>query len=222
MPRNLTDGKTVPAASTRPLIRLVDDNADLLESLEYILRCEGYETAAWTSAAEFLKRDTPSRPGCIILDVKMPEVSGIELQYILNTRGCRMPIIFLTAHGDIDMAVAATLEGAVDFLQKPVSPQRLLQSVSRAVALDLHRRKLSEGAACAQEGLESLTERERSVLELVARGMTSREISDALGISRRTVEHHRADGQRKLGATSPAELAVLFADATASAKDCAR
>lgn len=193
-----------------PLVRLVDDNPGMLESLAFVLRCEGYETAAYESAEAFLRADRPSRPGCLMLDVKMPKLSGIELQEILNARRSRLPIIFLTAHGNIDMAVDAMHEGALDFQQKPVDPQKLLDAVARAVAQEMRRSR----AAAVSEGeasLDSLSPREWQVIEMVAEGLTSREIAEKTGISRRTAEHQRASGMKKLGARSPAELAVLLA-----------
>lgn len=197
---------------TIPLVRIVDDNLDALESLSFLLQSEGYEVMTYTSAEEFLREDRPSRPGCLILDVRMPETSGLELQYILNARRIWIPIIFLTAHGNVDMAVEAIQEGAFDFQQKPVNLARMLSSVSRAILADLKRRGLSTSAKEKSKLslLGLLTQRERMVLELASQGFTSREIGEKLGISRRTAEHYRADGLRKLNIKTASELTFLF------------
>lgn len=193
----------------KPLVRIVDDEPGVLESLAFLLRSEGYETAGYASAAAFLREDAPSRPGCLILDVRMPEMSGLELQYILNARHIWIPVIFLTAHGDVDMAVGAMHEGAFDFQQKPLNPQKMLASVSRAIHADMKRRGLVTEAR--SEPIASvLTDREREVLTLAAQGLTSREIGERLEISRRTAEHYRAFGMKKLGCASIAELALLL------------
>ena len=110
-----------------PLIRIVDDNDTLRQSLEFMLQCEGYEVVSYASAMEFLKSDTPSRPGCLILDIQMPEMSGLDLFDRLNHRGYEVPVIFLTAHGEVDAAVHAMRHGAADFIQKPAEPHKMLE-----------------------------------------------------------------------------------------------
>lgn len=194
-----------------PLVRIVDDNPDVLDSLSFLLRSEGYEVAAYSGADAFLREDQPSRPGCLILDVRMPETSGLELQYILNARRIWIPVIFLTAHGNVDMAVEAIQEGAFDFQQKPVNPTKMLSAVSRAILTDLKRRGLTiSDEKTGPSRLDVLTRRERAVLQLASQGLTSREIAEELQISRRTTEHYRADGLRKLNVKTAAELAFLF------------
>lgn len=206
----MTDIKT----TLRPLVRIVDDNPGMLESLAFMLGCEGYDTATYGSAADFLRGDRPSRPGCLVLDVKMPGMSGIELQQLLNGRRSGLPIVFLTAYGSIGMAVDTIHEGAADFLQKPVVPEKLLQAVARAVALDIERRGPGQDAAGdARQRLDALTPREKEVLAWVAKGLSSRETARRIGLSQRTVEHHRAGGMAKLRIKSISDLAVVFASA---------
>ena len=189
-----------------PLIRIVDDNDTLRQSLEFMLQCEGYEVVSYASAMEFLKSDTPSRPGCLILDIQMPEMSGLDLFDRLNHRGYEVPVIFLTAHGDIDMAVGAMRDGAVDFVQKPVRQERLLTAIARAVT-----RSVSETGAVETEGairakVQELTEREREIAELIGKKLTNRQISERTGITVRTVEVHRAAIIRKLGVRTPDDI----------------
>ena len=189
-----------------PLIRIVDDNDTLRQSLEFMLQCEGYEVVSYASAMEFLKSDTPSRPGCLILDIQMPEMSGLDLFDRLNHRGYEVPVIFLTAHGDIDMAVSAMRDGAVDFVQKPVRQERLLKAIARAVT-----RSVSETGAVETEGairakVQELTDREREIAELIGKKLTNRQISERTGITVRTVEVHRAAIIRKLGVRNPDEI----------------
>ena len=189
-----------------PLIRIVDDNDTLRQSLEFMLQCEGYEVVSYASAMEFLKSDTPSRPGCLILDIQMPEMSGLDLFDRLNHRGYEVPVIFLTAHGDIDMAVGAMRDGAVDFVQKPVRQERLLTAIAMAVT-----RSVSETGAVETEGairakVQELTEREREIAELIGKKLTNRQISERTGITVRTVEVHRAAIIRKLGVRTPDDI----------------
>ena len=193
-----------------PLVRIVDDNAELCMSLEFMLQCEGYETAVFSSAENFLAGDTPSRPGCVILDVQMPGRTGIELFDLLTLRGYDIPVIFLTAHGDIDMAVYTMREGACDFHQKPVDPVKFLPAVARAVERDRARRNGASGLSDEIRRWELLTEREEQIARLVACGLVSRTIAERTGISQRTVEHHRASVLHKLELGTSAELAGFF------------
>ncbi|WP_295478967.1 response regulator transcription factor [Sutterella sp.] len=193
-----------------PLVRIVDDNRELLDSLAFMLRCEGYDVAAYESAAAFLAADSPSRGGCLVLDVQMPGLSGIELFNVLGMRGYDVPIIFLTAHADVDMAVYVMREGACDFHQKPMKPETFLPAVARAVARD---RAKKGGMTDLQEEVRrwrSLTDREEEIARLVGGGFVSRTIGERLSISRRTVDHYRASGLKKLGLSEPADIAAFF------------
>ena len=181
----------------KPLIRLVDDEVDQLAALEMLLVGQGWDVAAYTGAKEFLTSDMPSRPGCLILDVRMPGISGLELQDEMNRREYPLPIIFLTGHGDIEMAVHTVREGARDFLQKPVDPEKLLKTVAWVVQEDCDRRAMPIDEAQWKQRYALLTERERDVILL------------KLGISERTVQVHRLGAYRKLDVHNVASLAPL-------------
>lgn len=197
------------SSGVKTLVRIVDDNADLLDSLVYLLSCEGYQTAAYGSAVEFLTKDDPKIPGCIILDVQMPELSGVELQQKLKAAGSKLPIIFLTAHGNVDMAVETLLDGAFDFQQKPVDPPKLFHSVARALRTALWTTS-AEDIQIEIDRAARLTEREERILRGVARGQTSRTIAESLGLSKFTVDHYRQTGCDKIGLREPADLAAFF------------
>ena len=188
------------------LIRTVDDDPAMREALEFMLTAEGWRVKTYENGRSFLMDDTPSTPGCAILDVRMPGMSGLELQQEMNVRGYALPIIFLTGNGDIDMAVGAMRDGAVDFVQKPVRQERLLTAIARAVT-----RSVSETGAVEPEGairakVQELTEREREIAELIGKKLTNRQISERTGITVRTVEVHRAAIIRKLGVRTPDDI----------------
>ena len=191
-----------------PTVRVVDDNEKLRRSLEFMLRCEGYKVRTFASAEEFLRQDVPSEPGCLILDVQMPGLSGLELFEVLRLRGYNVPIIFLTAHADVDMAVSAMRSGACDFYQKPVEPERFLPAVARAIEKS-HAGGLKELMRDV-EAYKQLTEREEQILRLVSSGLVNRRIAERLGISQRTVEHYKAAAMHKLALESAAQLASFF------------
>ena len=188
------------------LIRTVDDNPAMREALELMLTAEGWHVKTYENGRAFLTDDAPSTPGCAILDVRMPGMSGLELQQEMNVRGYALPVIFLTGNGDIDMAVGAMRDGAVDFVQKPVRQERLLKAIARAVT-----RSVSETGAVETEGairakVQELTDREREIAELIGKKLTNRQISERTGITVRTVEVHRAAIIRKLGVRNPDEI----------------
>ena len=188
------------------LIRTVDDDPAMREALEFMLTAEGWRVKTYENGRAFLTDDAPSTPGCAILDVRMPGMSGLELQQEMNVRGYALPIIFLTGNGDIDMAVSAMRDDAVDFVQKPVRQERLLKAIARAVT-----RSVSETGAVETEGairakVQELTDREREIAELIGKKLTNRQISERTGITVRTVEVHRAAIIRKLGVRNPDEI----------------
>ncbi len=193
-----------------PLVRIVDDNETLRASLEFMLTCEGYEVAAFPTADAFLAGDTPSR-GCVVLDVQMPGRTGIELFDELRRRNYAVPIIFLTAHADVDMAVYTMREGACDFHQKPVNPETFLPAVARAIERSRAAKLGMKDIDDEIRRLRTLSEREAQILRLVAQGGVNRVIAERLAISQRTVEHYRAQAIGKLGLRSAAELAGFFA-----------
>ena len=191
----------------KALIRILDDDEALGAALKLYLELDGWQVAAYTSARRFFAEDRPSVPGCLVLDVRMPELTGLECQRLLNERQSNIPIVFISGHGDIDMAVRTILDGAYDFLHKPVDEERLGRSVMRAEG------KVSDEAAVAL--VERLTERELEVAKLVAQGLVSRIVGERLGISPRTAELHRSHAMKKLSAASPEHLKNILKSAGA-------
>jgi len=189
-----------------PVISVVDDDAAARSSLRLLLKSLGLAPTAYDSAAAFLAAFDPAQPGCLLLDIRMAGMSGLELQQVLNQRGCIAPVIFITGHADVPMAVEAMQQGAFDFLQKPFRDQELLDRVQRAIAKDHAIREQLRGNEAIRRRLESLTAREHDVLELVATGAPNKIIAHKLGISQRTVEIHRARVMEKMNAESLAHL----------------
>ncbi len=192
-------------------IRVVDDDEDLLESLEFLLESEGWKVKTYSSAQDFLRNDAASVTGCLISDIRMPGMTGLELQKEMNDRHIHLPIIFLTAHGDIDMAVSAVKAGAIEFLQKPVDQERLLKVVADCA------RKSAKGYSLlsfdifeARRHWDALTEKEKTVLKFVAAGLMNKEVAERLGNSVRTIENHRGNGLKKLQIHTIAELNQLI------------
>jgi len=185
---------------------VVDDDDAVRNSLRLLLKSLGLATQVMASAAEFLQTYQPSQPGCLVLDVRMPGMSGLELQQELNLRGATLPVIFITGHGDIPMAVEAMQQGAFDFLQKPFREQELIDRIQRALAKDAKTRADLTEHERIRERLDSLTPRERQVLLLMTAGKANKIMAHELGVSQRTVEIHRARVMEKSGADSLAQL----------------
>ena len=196
----------MPNSEIKVLVRIVDDDSDLRAAIRFLLESEGWEVADYYSAADFLLNDDPEIPGCLILDVRMPEMTGIELQGELKQHLRQIPIVFLSAHGDIEMAVKTLHEGAVDFLTKPVQEDKLVPVISRSVKLDLIKRGLSFDHEEIKERYKELTERETQIVSLLIKGLLNREIGERLGISIRTVGVHRARAFKKLQVHTISEL----------------
>ncbi len=195
-----------------PTVFIVDDDEAVRNSLRLLVRSVGLPAVTANSAQDFLATYDPADPGCLILDVRMPGLSGIELQQQLNLRGAVIPVIFITGHGDIPMAVEAMRQGAFDFLQKPFRDQELIDRIQRALEKDRTNRAalLEQGRIKARR--DSLTPREREVLELVTSGKPNKVMAADLGLSQRTVEIHRARVMEKMGATSLAQLVRMVLD----------
>jgi FixJ family two-component response regulator len=189
-----------------PVAILVDDNAEVRDSLEELLSSVGIDSISFSSAQEVLNAKLPDRAGCIVLDVRMPGLSGIDLQQILATKDILTPIVFLTGHGDIAMSVEAMKAGAVDFLTKPVRDQTFLDAVSTAIAADIARRASSAVARKNSALYETLTPREREVLRFVVSGAMNKQIAFDLGISEITVKLHRSNMMKKMNARSVSHL----------------
>lgn len=188
------------------LIRIVDDDASVRDALVYMLEQEGFDTVAYASAEEFLVNDMPSRPGVVVLDVRMPGMSGTRLQDEMIERRIDTPIIFLTGHGDVDMAVKALRKGAYHFLQKPVDTDELVRTIREC--LEKTRRGLT--AEEAREAIGLLTPRERQIAKLLLQGVPNHGIAERLNLSVRTVENHRTSLYRKLRVNSYEELKSLL------------
>src|ERR1700737_4871632 len=200
-----------------PIVFVVDDDEAVRNSLRLLLKSVGLAAAALPTAQEFLSTYRPDQPGCLVLDVRMPGMSGIELQQQLNLRGAVIPVIFISGHGDIPMAVEAMQQGAFDFLQKPFRDQDLIDRIQRALVKDQTNRAELKERARIQERLTSLTPREREVLTLVASGKPNKVMAGDLGVSQRTVEIHRARVMEKMGASSLAQLVRMVMDLNESA-----
>lgn len=185
---------------------LVDDESDLRTALERVLRAEGLQVEAFASAADFLARVPADAEGCLVLDVAMPELDGLALQQRLLARGTRLPIVFLTGHGDIPMSVQAIKAGAVDFLTKPARRTDLLRAVRAGLALAREESAARKTAAGLQARLAQLTPREHEVLRHVIAGKLNKVIAAALGTAEQTIKVHRGRVMEKLGAASVAEL----------------
>jgi len=201
-----------------PTVFVVDDDEAVRGSLRLLLKSVGLAATALPSAQEFLAKYDPEQPGCLVLDVRMPGMSGLDLQEQLNMRGAIIPVIFITGHGDIPMAVEAMQQGAFDFLQKPFRDQDLIDRIQRALAKDkANRAELSERSR-VRERFESLTPREREVLDLVTSGKPNKIMAADLGVSQRTVEIHRARVMEKMNASSLAQLVRMMMDLNESSE----
>jgi FixJ family two-component response regulator len=190
----------------KPLVIIVDDDDAVREGLYELILSAGFQPAAFASTKDLLEASVLDRPGCLILDVRMPGSSGLDLQHHLARNGNPKPIIFLTGHGDIPMTVQAMKAGAIDFLTKPERDQTLLDAVIAAIATDARHRAEAEVVERNVRRLETLTPREREVLHEVARGRLNKQIAYDLGISEVTVKLHRGNVMRKMQAASIGEL----------------
>jgi FixJ family two-component response regulator len=189
---------------------VVDDDDAVRNSLRLLLKSAGINSEVAASAQDYLGRFDATQGGCLLLDVRMPGMSGLELQQELNMRGATIPVIFITGNGDIPMAVEAMQHGAFDFLQKPFRDQDLLERVQRALARDTENRARLRHTDRIRERLASLSPREREVLELVTQGKANKMVASDLGVSQRTVEIHRAHVMQKMEASSLAELVRMM------------
>lgn len=190
---------------------VVDDDPSMRRSLESLLKSVGHDVRAFASAPDFMQAERPDAPGCLVLDVRLPGMSGLAFQQELAKAGVALPIIFVTGHADVPMSVRAMKAGAVEFLTKPFDDQVLIDSVHAAIERDRARRRDDAGIATLRARFESLTERERQVLGHVVSGRVNKRIADELGLSVVTVKVHRGQVMRKMQAKSVAEL-VRMAD----------
>lgn len=191
---------------SQPIIYIVDDDEAMRDSMSWLLEGEGFRVACFASAEEFLARRHAAIRGCLILDVRMPQMSGLALQEKLDALGCDLPIIFVTGHGDVPMAVGALQRGACDFIEKPFTESDLLRRIQRALALEATQHAERQQVRDVRQRLDQLTQREREVLDLVVAGKLNKQIADTLAISMKTVEAHRARVMDKMGARTLADL----------------
>ena len=189
-----------------PLVYVVDDDEAVRDSLTLLLKAVGLTGQTFSSAAEFLNHYDPEQHGCLVADIRMPGMSGLDLQDELNRRGAKIPLIFITGHGDVPMAVDAMKSGALDFIEKPFRDQDLLDRVQQALAWDKERRIENLKTLAIRERLATLTPRETEVMECVVQGQANKVIAMDLGVSQRTVEIHRARVMEKMAVRSVAKL----------------
>jgi FixJ family two-component response regulator len=200
----------VTKESTRkPMVYIVDDDDGMRRALGILMSTVGYQPAAFAGPREFLAKYDPMQPGCLVLDVRMPEMSGLEVQQHLNRNGSMLPVILVSGHGDIPMAVQAMKDGAFDFLQKPFRDQELLDRINAALKVDAENRASVDRLADLKQRADSLTPREREVMALVVDGKANKVIAIDLALSERTVEIHRANAMEKMGARSVAHLVKM-------------
>lgn len=190
-------------------VYIVDDDDGMRRALSLLLNTVGYQTAAFASPKDFLEKFTADATGCLVLDIRMPGMSGLELQQHLNRKGSMLPVIFITGHGDVPMAVQAMKAGAFEFVQKPFRDQDLLDQINHALHQDQENRSTLARRADVLQHFELLTPREKQVMALVVDGAANKVIAIDLGLSERTVEIHRAKVMQKMGARSVAHLVKL-------------
>jgi two-component system, LuxR family, response regulator FixJ len=200
------------SSAKQPVVFVVDDDSGVRSSIRILLKSVGINTTAFASAREFLAAYDHSQPGCLVLDIRMPGMSGMELQLELNRLGAVIPVVFITGHGDVPMAVEAMQQGAFDFLQKPFRDQDLIHRIQEALERDAAHRDALRQRDVIRTRLESLTPREREVLELLASGKQNKVMAAELGLSQRTVEIHRANVMDKMQARSVAQLVRMLLD----------
>jgi two-component system, LuxR family, response regulator FixJ len=193
-----------------PAVFVVDDDPDVLRSMRYLIESVGLRVETYASAQEFFAGWRPDEPGCLVLDVRMPGLSGLDLQEELRARGAEIPVIVITGYGDVPMAVRAMKSGATEFLQKPVSDQVLLDHIQSAAARDLARYQRQAERRAIAARLSRLTPREREVMDLLVEGLSAREIALRLKVSPKTVESHRAKVMSKMEVSNVLRLARLI------------
>lgn len=194
------------SSATAPLIRVVDDEAAIQALFERIGKLCGFEVDCHGTAESFLNAYSDDRSGCLVIDLMLPDRSGIEVLQEVTERGCELPIVFMSGMARVSEAVQALKLGSIDFVEKPFDVQKIAEILRRAVDLDVQRRRQSEGKEAMLRRFESLTRRERQVMEQIVRGAANKEVAASLGLSHKTVEVHRANVMRKTQAGSLAEL----------------
>lgn len=190
----------------RVWVRIVDDDEDVRQSLSFVLQCKGWQVCDYAGAREFLTHDAPSQPGCLLLDIRMPDMSGVELQAHMRRRRMALPIIFITGHADVDTAVHTLKSGALDFLQKPVNTDVLVQAIEHACEISLAQSLGRLTPEQLQEVVREMSAREREITQLLINNVSNKEIAERFGLSERTVQGHRNNVYRKLRVHNFAEF----------------
>ena len=193
-----------------PTVFIVDDDPAVRDAISLLLKTDGLVVATFPSAAAFLESAAAQQPGCLVLDVRMPGMGGLDLQKRLRARGCQTPILFITGHGDVPMAVATLKKGAFHFIEKPFNDHDLVDLVEKALALDAERQRAAASRETIEARLSTLTQREREVMDLILEGKYNKVIADQLSISMRTVEAHRSRIFDKMAVRSAVELAQML------------
>ena len=201
--------KPSEAAAAAPIVYVIDDDDGMRRALSLLLSTVGYKTLVFATPSDFLAHFDSDTHGCLVLDIRMPGMSGLELQQHLNRTGSMLPVIFITGHGDVPMAVQAMKEGAFEFIQKPFRDQDLLDRINHALQQDTESRNNLARRADVVRRMETLTPRERQVMDMVVDGSANKVIAIDLNLSERTVEIHRAKVMEKMGARSVAHLVKL-------------
>ena len=191
---------------TEQCVYIVDDDEAMRDSLQWLIESQGLAVRTFAAAEDFLAACGDAMAGCIVLDVRMPGMSGLELYEKMNLRQCTLPVIFITGHGDVPMAVSALKKGAVDFIEKPFNDKELLRVIGQCLERESATRQQRQREGEAARRLAGLTEREREVMDLILAGKLNKQVADVLNISIKTVEVHRARIMDKMGVRSVAEL----------------
>ena len=191
---------------SQPMVIVVDDDADLRDALVHLFRSVGLDVSAFGSASELLQARLPDTPSCLVLDIRLPGVSGLDFQSHLARSGLHLPIVFMTGHGDIPMSVRAMKAGAVDFLAKPFRDQDILDAVTLAIEQDRRRRASQHTADMLRHRYQALTPRELEVMRYVTKGLLNKQVAGEMGLAEITVKIHRGNMMRKMGAGSLADL----------------
>lgn len=197
--------------SSKGTVWIVDDDPLIRRSMLPVLRADGYLVEACDSAQALLSAWRDDSPACLVVDLKLPGMDGLALQQALKDKGCATPVIFISGHGTIPATVTALQQGAIDFLEKPFSSERLIERIAAAIEEDRHQQAFTEYRRQTRERYSTLTAREHEVMAFIPRGLSNKQMAELMHISRRTVENHRAHVMEKMGATNLAELCALAA-----------